>query len=324
MRTSFSIAGTDTGRLSSSRSAFYSGTNFQNIDPRLRRMFEADAGYKIGYIDLEQAEARAVGALIWNVFHDGKYLDFCESGDLHTNVAKMTWKNLGWTGDSTHDKLLAKTKFYRDFSYRDASKRVGHASNYFGKPPHISKEVRIPVGLVQEFQRGYFGAFPSISEWHNWVRTQLLKKGFITTFMGRQRWFHGRLWDDTTLRAAIAYEPQSAIADYLNTGLLRVWKSNKVQLLAQIHDAILFQYPEHLENEVIPFVQKTLSIEIPLFHNRSFSIPTEAFVGWNWGYAFNDKKEMVNPDGLVLFSCNDKRSRTKETSLMDRRFRGVY
>ena len=322
MRTSYNIGGTDTGRLSSSASAWWDGTNLQNIAPEMRRMFIADPGHRLAYIDLEQAEARAVGAIIWNLFHDGKYLDFCESGDLHTNVVKMTWPELPWTGNPQEDKALAKQKFYRDFNYRDAAKRLGHASNYRGQPPYISKVVRIPVGLVQDFQSNYFRSFPGISQWHGWVRNKLLRDGWITTFMGRQRWFFGRRWEDETVRSAVAYEPQSAIADYLNRGMLNVWKrlGSRVSLLMQVHDAILIQYPEEIENEIIPQVQKLLEIEIPLFHGRSLIVPTEAQVGWNWGYPYNNKKELINPDGLVTFTGDDRRIRSATASFLDRKF----
>jgi len=58
MRTSYNIAGTETGRWSSSANAFGTGTNLQNIPPRLRKIFIADDGWKICGIDLEQAESR--------------------------------------------------------------------------------------------------------------------------------------------------------------------------------------------------------------------------------------------------------------------------
>lgn len=278
---------------------------------------------KFAYIDLEQAEARGVGAIIWNIFNDGKYLDFCESGDLHTNVTMMTWKYLSWSDSSSANKEIAKQKFYREFSYRDASKRLGHASNYHGQPPQISTEVRIPLGLVQEFQIGYFREFPFIPRWHEWTRAKLLRDGWITSFMGRQRWFFGRRWDNETLNAAIAYDPQSGIADYINRGLLCVWndpwcRAHQVQLLLQVHDALLIQYPDELESEIIPRVQKLLELEVPLMNGRSLIIPTEAMVGWNWAYAYNEKKELINPDGLIAFTGNDKRQRSAPGRLLDR------
>lgn len=317
IRTSYNIAGTDTGRLNSYASCFGSGTNLQNITGELRNIFVADPGKRLAYIDLEQAESRAVGAIIWNLFQDGTYLDFCESGDLHTSVCRMTF-DLPWTGDMKKDKAIAKEKFYRDWDYRDAAKRLGHGSNYGGQAPHMSKETRVPYDNVVEFQRKYFSAFPGIPNWHTWVKTKLYRDGWITTFMGRQRYFMGRRWESDTQRAATAYEPQSAVADYLNKGLLAVWRTGLVELLLQVHDAIVFQYPAEQENEIIPQVQKLIEIEVPLLHGRSLTIPSEAMVGWNWGYASER-----NPDGLVKFNGNDTRKRSAPMSFMDRKFFAV-
>src|ERR1043166_8931772 len=69
MRCSFDITGTRTGRLSSRKSIYGSGTNLQNIPARkpegeaIRRMFVADSGMVFVYRDLSQAEARIVAYL---------------------------------------------------------------------------------------------------------------------------------------------------------------------------------------------------------------------------------------------------------------------
>lgn len=311
IRTTFNIGGTETGRLSSYQSCFGTGTNLQNVTGEMRRIFVADRGKKFAYIDLEQAEARGVGAIIWNLFGDSKYLDFCESGDLHTLVCMMTWPNLGWSNDPKENKVIAKRKFYREFDYRDAAKRLGHASNYMGKPPHISREVRIPLALVQDFQQSYFHSFGGITRWHAAVRNKLIRDGWITTFMGRQRWFFGRRWDEDTVREAIAFEPQSAIADILNKGLLRLWKANCCEILIQVHDALLIQYDERKENEVVPAAQKLLEVSVPLLNGRTLKIPTEAEVGWNWGKARDRSGKITNVDGLIPYNGNDVRQRKK-------------
>lgn len=315
IRTSFGIAGTDTGRFSSYVSSMGSGTNLQTITEELRHIYIADAGMKMGYIDLEQAESRGVGAIEWNLFHDGRYLDSTESGDLHTSTARMCWPNLPWTGDLAKDKKIAKQLFYRNDDYRQGAKKLSHAINYLGQPPEIAKQTGIPLDLVKPFQLAYFKAYPSHPEWHMWVRSKLLKDGFITTFMGRRRMFFGRRWDQDTVKAAVAYEPQSSIADYLNKGMLAVWKSGLCQLLIQVHDAILIQYPEEKENEIVPQIQKLLELKIPLMHGRELIIPTEAVVGWNWG-----KHSEKNPNGLVPFTGIDARTRLKQQSLLDLRY----
>lgn len=316
MRTSFAIAGTDTGRFASYSSAFGTGTNMQNITPRLRRIFVADPGKKFAYIDLEQAESRAVGAICWNRFHTGTYLDFCESGDLHTNVARMTFKHLPWTESPKENKNVASAIFYRDFSYRESCKRLGHGSNYYGQPPNMSRETRIPVELVKSFQSEYFDAFPEIPLWHKWTRQKLITDGWVTSLMNRRRWFFGRRFDDETLKQAIAYDPQGSVADIISRGIMAIWRSGlPVQIMLQVHDALLIQYDEDKEDELLPQVQRLMEVEVPLLHNRSLIIPTEAATGWNWGYASES-----NPDGIGKYKGPDKRSRSATKSILDQQF----
>ena len=184
IRTSFNIAGTNTGRLSSSFSDFGSGTNLQNIEPRLRRIFVSDPGYKFANVDLSQADARGVAGYLWNVLQDRKYLDACESGDLHTTVCRLAWTELAWTGVPESDRRIADQIAYRGMSYRDLAKRLGHGTNYLGTPATMAKHTKTDRDIIADFQRRYFAAFP-IQQLHNWTRDRLLYDGYLTTLTGR-------------------------------------------------------------------------------------------------------------------------------------------
>lgn len=307
MRTSYNVAGTETGRFSSSTNAFGTGTNLQNITAGLRKMFIADPGYKICGIDLEQAESREVGWLSGVLCGDWSYLDACYSGDLHTLVARTAWPELAWRDDPKADRKIADTPFYRHLTYRDMAKKLGHGSNYRGLPPTMAKHAKLPVAVAESFQQRYFERFAGIPKWHRWVAQQLQTTHRIVTPFGRERTFFGRPNDDTTLREAIAYSPQSATADRLNLILYRVWKHMpQVQLLAQVHDALYFQYPEHLDEVAV------ISEALSHFHiefeqdGHKLVVPGEAKVGWNWGN-FDPKQ---NPDGLAKWK-NTKDSRTR-------------
>lgn len=311
MRTSYNVAGTETGRLSSSGSAFRDGTNLQNITGRLRRMFIADAGKKFIYSDLEQAESRAVGIIVWMLFDDDTYLQACEAGDLHTTVCKMVWPELPWTGELKHDKkIVAGQLFYRDFSYRDMAKRGGHGTNYYGQPQTMAMHLKVEKSIMEEFQLRYFSAFPGIRRWHQWVATTLQSRGILTTFMGRERQFFSRLDDKATLRAAIAFEPQSCVADIMDKGILNLWNLHLpgLEFLGQVHDAVWLQYPEADEASLLPLITPNLVFPITLTNlagkTRTFSIPVEMAIGWNW-----DKHGEKNPDGL-LTTTSDTRTRT--------------
>jgi DNA polymerase-1 len=324
MRSSFNIAGTNTGRLASSLSAMGTGTNLQNVDRELRSVFIADPGMKFGNLDLEQADARNVGALCWNYFvaehgesFAGRYLDACESGDLHTATCKLAWTNLPWNGDAKFDRSIADQLAYRQDSYRQLAKKLGHGTNYYGTPRTMAKHTKTAVALIQDFQHRYFKGFPCIQEWHNRVKKMLREESAITTLFGRRRYFWGRSSEDSTIREAIAYAPQSMTADEINEGMLNLFRTNRVQLLVQVHDSLLFQYPEDEEDEIIPLALNCLRAPLILERDREFAVPVDAKTGWNWGDTVTDKTGNVieNEDGLAKWKGHDKRKRQRNNRM---------
>lgn len=303
MRTTYQIAGTDTTRFSSSKSITGSGRNLQNIEEGLRHIFIPDPGKRMYGIDLEQTESREVGLLCGLLFDDWKYLDFCESGDLHTSVARMCFLELPWTGDRKLDREIAERNFYRHYSYRDATKKLGHGSNYYGTPPNMASQTKIPVDLVAPFQELYFDTFPAIPRYHQWVAEQIQTTGRLTNVFGVTRDFFDRADSAETLRAAIASLPQSATAQRLNLGLWRLWyHCPDFELLAQLHDAVYFQADEHLDPQTV--ARRAMQyVELPIIlpNGRKFLIPGEAKAGFNWGARKEDTQTHIitNPNGLV-------------------------
>ena len=318
MRTSLNIAGTDTGRFASSFSAFGTGSNLQNVENRLRAVFTPDPGYIFVNVDLEQADARNVGARIWEIFYEthgpeqaGKFLDACESGDLHTTVCSMAWRELDWPDpwDLKLARAVAEQRSFGDKTYRDFAKALGHGTNFFGTPPTMAMHAKLPVPIIESFQRRYFTAFPLIGSpadaqgkkdlsvvlesetWHGWVLRQLRDAGSITTLFGRRRIFFDRWKEPNTLRAAIAYEPQSVTGEFLDRGWLNLWDNMpEAQLKMPVHDSILFQLPFEGLHELLPRALELLRVSIELKGGRVFSIPLEAKVGWNWADSKQDKK----------------------------------
>lgn len=319
IRTQYNIAGTTTGRLSSSFSEFGTGQNLQNIEESLRSVFIADPGMKLAYIDAEQGESRVVGAIEGNLFGDWRYLDACEGGDLHTSVAKLCWSGLPWPGNPEGDRALAEQPYYRHYDRRFMCKKIGHGTNYGGRPRTLANQSKIEIGIIEDFQPKYFRAFPAHLRWHAWVDQQLREFGHLVSLTGRKRWFFGRRNDDSTLREAIAFDPQGSLADILNKGMLQVWRQRNAQLLMQIHDAILIQYPEDREAEILAKVLADLRYPIRLESGREFVIPYGVATGWNWG-KYDEEK---NSDGLKAWKGGDKRKRSQEMHFLDRKFRSV-
>jgi DNA polymerase I len=320
MRCTYNVCGTETGRWASSRNVYNRGTNLQNITENLRRMFIADPGYILIYIDGEQAESRSVGFILGTKHNDWRYLDACESGDLHTTVTKLVWPDLPWTGDNSLDREIADRVFYRWFSFRDMAKRGGHGTNYFGKDYTMARHLKVPVELISRFQKTYIPAF-GMQTWWNGINKQLMTSQSITTFLGRERTFFGRANDDSIFRKAVAYEPQSTVGDLVNEGGYRVWKKfPEAQVLAQIHDAYLFQIPE-TRQDLIPSILSTFEVPVTI-GGRTLRIPAEAMVGWNWSKEDPKRKTFSdgNPDGLRKWKGPDQRRRVErpEASLLDR------
>lgn len=308
-RCSFHVAGTETGRWSSSADVFGYGANGQNITHELREIFQSDPGMKLAYADLEQAESRFVAYEA----EDENYIAACESGDLHTYCCRLIWADKEWTGELSKDKLLAETPYYRHFSHRDMSKRGGHLTNYKGKPFQMHKVLKLPLEVAEGFQLKYRTSFPGIPAFHRKIAGELSMKGELDTAFGRKRKFFGRLHDEATIREGIAYKPQSGVGDTLNLGLYNLWQNERalgIQCLMQIHDAVLFQFPEGQDDVILPKAQELMSIPVPI-KGRVLRIPVEIKVGYNWA---NMKKWSGNGSTLA----QTRPSKKSHYSLLDR------
>lgn len=345
MRFAYNVVGTLTWRWSSSSTAFDEGTNGQNITDRMRRMFVADDGWKLASPDLEQAEARVVAGMVWAVTGDDSYWRACESGDLHTINATMAWPELPWpghwdaergefVGDLKAARAMADKKWYRHLSYRDGSKRIGHGTNFDGPPMGIAGMIGIPTSIVSDFQRRYFAAHPSIRAWHLWTRQQLQTTHRLTNPFDCTRHFFGRVWEDSAVREAMAHIPQSTIGLLLNCMLSRVYErtlrdpafASRIQLLLQVHDSIVFQFPDPAnrhpalatpEQDILDEVAALMHVPIPITRidgseTRELVIPLEWKTGWNWSAEDPNREthDDGNPEGLRKWRGRDDRRRT--------------
>lgn len=320
IRCNFNITGTNTGRQSSSISDFGTGTNLQNVSGALRNMFVAERGRKFVEIDLEQADSRNVGALAWNLFYEshgpefaGAYLDACESGDLHTTVCRMAWGDLDWGDDSSLWRSVADSIAYRELSYRDLAKKLGHGTNYLGQPFTMAMHTKVAAGIIESFQSAYFGAFPCVKEWQDWTIDQLQSKQYLENLYGRGRNFFGKVTDQPVINAAIAYAPQGSTGEEINEGIMNLWQhadGKWFNLLVQVHDSILFDIPEEAEDDLVPLALEVMPARIQLAGDREFFVPLDAATGWNWGKQKFDKAtgKIKNHYGMKGWSGHDSRS----------------
>lgn len=295
---SFNIAGTETFRLSSSEHPLRIGSNLQNIPKEARASFVADPGYLLFYSDQQGAEARIVAYLSG----DENYIAAVEGGDSHTMVASMVF-------GFPPERELAEREYYRGYSYRDITKRGAHGSNYYGKPFTLAQQMKVETSVAESFQAKYFKRFPGITDWHTWVAKKIQTEGFLTTPFGMRRTFWNRRWDDSTLREAIAFVPQHCVGVLMNIGIYRLWERFEgrpgadVQILLNLHDAVLGQVRIDKADELLPEVLECLRFPFPITDikgiTREITIPFDVEIGYRWVKA-SDKY----PDGLKKWRPN--------------------
>lgn len=309
---------TETGRLSSRQNAQGFASNAQNVTPKLRHIFISPPGEKFVLADYAQIESRVVAAICYRLFGATNYLAMCECGDAHTLCSSIVWDDLPWPKDFTLDwtikhgpfpkdmlkaaKKIASEEFYRGKSRRDVSKTLAHGSNYLGRPPQMAKHSHIDIKLIEHYQSVYFSVCPELPRWHQWVVQQVQTEGEIVTMLGRARRFFGRPNDDSTIREAVAYEPQSVAADYCNRALLRLHKlqlANKFPATIRLskHDELVVSCEEKDEALVCAIMREQMEEHITLTApnglTRDWFVPAEVESGWNLGRLSKD-----NPNGI--------------------------
>jgi DNA polymerase I-like protein with 3'-5' exonuclease and polymerase domains len=297
---SFNVAAAWTGRWSSSKDPFGVGSNLQNIGEQHRHIFLSDPGMTMFYADLKTAESLLVAYLSG----EENYIE-AHKGDVHTYVCRLLWPDEPWTGDIKKDKKIASTTLpawdnVPGHDLRFQSKRVQHGSNYGLTPYGMARIAHIPVAVAVEAQRAYFTAFPNIREWQKSIAA-LVKGGLpIYNALRRVVWLMGRPWDDHTRKQGLSFPPQGGVGDVLNLGLYRVWRDcdpQLIMLLAQVHDAILGQFPDEMQSAALEALRRLMSVphEVQDIYGkvRTCTIPVEIAIGKNWG-----KRGAENPEGL--------------------------
>lgn len=268
IRCTYNIAGTETGRLSSSATAFGTGTNLQNFpDGNIRSLLIPDDGYIFINADLSQAEARVVA----HISEDQRLLQvFEEGGDIHKkNASKMFNKP---------ESAVTKDERY-------LAKRAVHGLNYGMGYKTFARECCIDEATARRVYAIYFATFPRIKVWHMRVRSQLEKSRTLVTPFGRKRIFFNR-WNDAMLKEGLAFVPQSTVADIVNQGIVKLTTQEPgdggKQLLLQVHDSILMQVRPELVGETVEEIREALTHPLEI-NGKYMTIPVDFKVGNDWG-----------------------------------------
>ncbi len=292
-RSSYKPVGAETGRLSSGETIFGTGGNQQNWPHDLLRFFIFDEGY-IGYsFDLSQIENRIV-AYVGGVISQ---IEAFEQGiDLHRLTASIIFNK---PYDQISDEECSSDLGDGRQSERYWGKKGNHATNYdvgYKTFALVNEMSEVDAKYVLEsIHRGY----PQIrGGFHQVIQNMLRENRMVTNLFGRNRLFLGPIFMDrftpksacdSTFREAYAQLPQSTTADKVNEqGIEYIYYNQNlfkpVELLAQVHDSIVFQIPLSL-----PFIQHARilllikqSLEQPLYwHEREIKTPVDLSIGLN-------------------------------------------
>lgn len=277
-RATFNIAGTYTGRFSSSK-WFDRGMNVQNF-PRetrsgvnVRNLLVADPGYVLLEFDLKQAEDRFVA---WDAADQTAMRLYEEQVDPYQMIA-------GWVFEKEPSEVMGRERYI--------CKRAKLAFNYGIGPVTLSAAFAkdgfdVSVAECRKVLRRIALRFPNIERWKREIETTLLRNEYLETPFGRRSRFMDRK-DDSMFRAGFAFKPQSTIGELTNHVMQRVYheilpEEPSVDLLMQQHDAVILQAPLFEAERIAARVEPLYDVPLDL-PGGILTIPIEPQVGVRWG-----------------------------------------
>ncbi|GHR73521.1 DNA polymerase I [Helicobacter pylori] len=267
IHTTFIQTGTATGRLSSH------SPNLQNIPVRspkgllIRKGFIASSKeYCLLGVDYSQIELR----LLAHFSQDKDLMEaFLKGRDIHLETSKALF------GED-----LAKEK-------RSIAKSINFGLVYGMGSKKLSETLNISLNEAKSYIEAYFKRFPSIKDYLNGMKEEILKTSKAFTLLGRYRVFDFTGANDYVkgnyLREGVNAIFQGSASDLLKLGMLKVserFKNNpSVRLLLQVHDELIFEIEEKNALELQQEIQRILNDEV---YPLRVPLETSAFVANRW------------------------------------------
>ncbi|GHP33754.1 DNA polymerase I [Helicobacter pylori] len=267
IHTTFIQTGTATGRLSSH------SPNLQNIPVRspkgllIRKGFiSSSKEYCLLGVDYSQIELR----LLAHFSQDKDLMDaFLKGRDIHLETSKALF------GED-----LAKEK-------RSIAKSINFGLVYGMGSKKLSETLNIPLNEAKSYTEAYFKRFPSIKDYLNRMKEEILKTSKAFTLLGRYRVFDFTGANDyikgNYLREGVNAIFQGSASDLLKLGMLKVserFKNNpSVRLLLQVHDELIFEIEEKNAPELQQEIQRILNDEV---YPLRVPLETSAFIAKRW------------------------------------------
>jgi len=282
--TSYNPSGTKNYRISSSKNLWGGGMNLQNIPigkragiENIRHIFIARPGFMFVKCDLRQAEAMVVARILC------RYKDY----NLWNRYLQPNFDIHKWAAAPIFNVPEDKVEKHQ----RDVGKISNHAGNYCSGPRVIMSTALkwgidgIDYNVAKRIVDTRRSSMPGLVKWWHDVEKQLSKTRQLKTCMGRIRTFFGRLSDNTTIRDAVAFEPQSTVGDVCNVIFAKMYERTKRPTLPvlQVHDEVVVETREDEVDSVVELLKQVS--QIPLHLNKDMDpliIPIDIGVGKNW------------------------------------------
>lgn len=255
--TSFLQTGTATGRLSSK------SPNLQNIPVRseqgrlIRAGFCASGENKILLsIDYSQIELR----LLAHFCQDSALIEaFRDDLDIHLQTAKAIFGEK----EATQKRNIAKS--------------INFGLIYGMGSTKLSQTLKIPQKEAKSYIEGYFLSFPTVKDFLNSKKQEILEKGYAETLLGHRRYFSfahaSEFMQANFLREGVNSIFQGSAADLIKMAMLKIHahiKESKsdIKMLLQVHDELIFELDkegaEQRAKELSAIMDNIYTLNVPL------------------------------------------------------------
>ncbi|MAX96927.1 MAG: DNA polymerase I [Alphaproteobacteria bacterium] len=260
VHTSFSMAATNTGRLSSS------DPNLQNIPIRteegrkIRTAFVAPKGHVLIAADYSQIELRLAAHMagieaLKDAFRNGI--------DIHAATASQVF-------DVPLDEMTPEL--------RRRAKAINFGIIYGISAFGLAKQIQVPMGEAKAYIDAYLGRFSELTEFMEDTKEYAREHGYVETLFGRRCYVPGIQDKNPASRAfaerqAINAPLQGTAADIIKRAMMRLpgalaEAGLKTRMLLQVHDELIFEAPVDEAEQALALIRKIMSksatLDVPL------------------------------------------------------------
>jgi DNA polymerase-1 len=277
VHTSYALAATTTGRLSSSE------PNLQNIPVRneagrkIRKAFIASPGHKLISADYSQIELR----LLAHIAGIPQLKDaFAQGHDIHAMTASEMF---GVPVEGMPSEVRRRAKAI-NFG-------IVYGISAFG----LANQLGIPREEAGAYIKRYFERFPGIRAYIDSTKIFARENGYVTTIFGRKCHYpritasnpSERAFNE---RAAVNAPIQGSAADIIRRAMARMdaalaREKLSAQMLLQVHDELVFEAPDSEVEATIEVVQRIMVDAPHPAVQLSVPLQVDAKAAQNWDEA---------------------------------------